>query len=500
MNAETETIQPPPRYPFLRGAFFLAVSKGSFLVFTFLLYAFLVRVLPRDQINAFGIAMTFVNLLLLALDLGFTDVGTRKFAKLASECELFLRAGLVTKSVIGFGLFWVFAAVTYCIYPDALTRQAVLLSFLIAFLRSASEFIEGILIGQGRAAAVCAFTLTQSSLIFISSAVIAVWFNKSATVLLGVQAAAIALTLLVRFCIVTGMKVRGAWVRGMWPMARASLIEGIPFGIAQGFQAIVFTAPSIIISLLPEVKDDLAVFQGAHRINVSIYTLCGTLGTSLYASISSAIANNDRESIHAQMTKTLHMLSVASFAWAVTVFIFGNDVAHFVYSNKLPFCGTYLGLMALGVPFGFIGYIPMAVLPAADQEKTKMNIIVASAILAWPILYFTTKYWGLYGTSWANTTIYAGQCVAMFVAQRLILGSIPNLLGIWRIALSACAMTGVYLILKGRIPDLLLVMIGLSVYGACLLLAREHEMLGIRLREKASVYFKRLAMMGGREP
>jgi O-antigen/teichoic acid export membrane protein len=154
-----------------------------------------------------------------------------------------------------------------------------------------------------------------------------VTFSKSATLLLAAQAAVIALTLLARFWILTGLKIRGTWFHGMAPMIRSSLLEGMPFGIAQVFQAMVFTAPSIIISLLAAVKMDLAVFQGAHRINVAIYTLCGTLGTSLYASISSSIAKGDRQLMDTQMTKTLHMLCVASFAWAVTVYIFGDDVA-----------------------------------------------------------------------------------------------------------------------------------------------------------------------------
>ena len=64
-SPSAETREP---YALGANAMFLLMARASQIAASFLLYVILVRIFDRDQINTFGLALTFNNLFALAAD------------------------------------------------------------------------------------------------------------------------------------------------------------------------------------------------------------------------------------------------------------------------------------------------------------------------------------------------------------------------------------------------------------------------------------------------
>ncbi|MCP4106508.1 MAG: oligosaccharide flippase family protein, partial [Desulfobacteraceae bacterium] len=316
-------------HSFGKNAIFLILSKVSYIGASFILYIVLVQVLDRNQINIFGLAISFNSLFIIIADFGITEVVIRSSASCPREklSSVFL-SGLILKTIYAIAWYLLLYIVIKLIYHDVIMQKAIFIACFSALIRSFSEYIEGIATGVGKSGLVAVFTLIQYSLLLFLAVMAGVVFRWGVISVLYSYVIVMFVSLIMRLIwLVRYTKLKFNTLEVLESFM-VYIKESPKFGIAL-ITATINGAHLylIIISLIDKTSNDLAVFQGGQKILALLHILGGMVGRSFYAAASNAIVLKNDYELKKLLQKATHYLAIISFGAIVLFTVMGQEIA-----------------------------------------------------------------------------------------------------------------------------------------------------------------------------
>lgn len=457
---------------FGKNTIFLILSKLFYIGASFIFYILLVQVFDRDEINTFGLAISFNSLFIIIVDFGITEVVIRSSSKCSRNnlMSIFI-TGMMCKIVYALLWYAILYIIVHYLYSDGLIRHAIYIACFSALIRSFSEYIEGIATGIDKSEIVAGFTFIQYAVLLFLSILVGIIFRWGIIAVLYSYVAVMIIFLFMRllwFFHCTDIVINTT----VFARSLKKIIQESPkFGIAM-ITATINGAHLylIIISIIDKTSNELAIFQGGQKVLGLLHILGGMIGRSFYAASSQAFALDNNEIIRDLLQKATHYLAVISFGTLVMFTIMGREIADIIYMGNLQGAGWILIVLSFSIPFALFQYIPCAILPAINKQGIVTVILFIMGIIGWPMTYWATNSCGINGTAFVYIFLSFVQVALLLIAQKLCTGYwIPfNELG--KIISAASIMGILLLLIKALLPSWLTCFIGFIIYVYLLIL------------------------------
>jgi len=478
-------------YKLLYNTTFLFLSKAIYVSSLFIIFAIVVRCYSRADANLYALALAFNNFFIFMADFGTVDIVIRR-SSIAEKDDLFaiFLSGLLVKLVYALGASLVIFFAIRIMYDDALTRYAILIFCFNAVIYSFSEYIDGIATGVGRTEIISFFNFIQYAALLGMYWRFSVIAPQPIISLMWWHTVVVAIFLLVRI----------RWVHQLceWRYKKEYLVKCLKgmlkdnpaFGVSSIVEYVAGTHLYIIaISLFQVARNDLAVFQGAFKIFGFSYLVGAIICRSLFAATSLSIIKQDEAELRLHVNRAFHMMGVVFIFIFSMLFNMGDKVMKLLYGGQLPGSETILSYLIIALPVGYFGFVADALLPAANLQRVKTLINVATLVVAVPIVYLFTKNYGIKGTAISWVVISFGKISCLLVAQYVYFKFVPNWKELWKIVLSAGIIGCGFWFLKNELSLIPLLLIGGVSYILLLLVFKEDEAIFPSLRNKLRLIF-----------
>jgi len=445
--------------------FFLTLAKLAQVATSAVLFMVMTRVMGREELNAFGLAVSLHNLFVIAVDFGVGEVvlraaasdRTRIWGLFTAACRaklLYVLIGVPLVTVIVLG-----------VYDDPVTRAAVLIGIAAAVFRSYGEFVDAIPIALGRSQLVTLFALVQHGSLFAACLIVGVVMHGGAIALMVCFLVVMAVTAILRvgWLIVRCRRERLSGDRGIptrrllgeSPLFGVTLLVGMLNGA---------TLYPIVVSTVGSVKEDLAVLLAAQKFVGLPMAVAAMLGRSLFAAFSQDITRKDWVAVYQHIDRAQRILTIVLLGSCVTCLVCADEIIAWTYGGRFPDAALLLRMFSVIWVLQIPGFISGPILSAIHRQEVKMWVAVAAGVIAWPATYAATGWLGLPGTVGANIAVTAVTVVGFVVAQGRLFGRLPQPLRLWRCVVAAAGLVIFLVMARSVLPVIALLSSGALLY------------------------------------
>ncbi len=265
---------------------YLVIARCANLASSFLLFAILVRILPRSEIDLLALGLSWLVVLSVAFDFGVNEFFVRVIASNQNSSAHNLKIGLLTKTVLMALVSILFLTVSSIIYSDSHKIILLVGTIMAGATRSICDFSESAMIAAGDLRAVCIFALAQAILTLLTGVVVAHWMIAEAAPILFTQAIVCGVLAIPRLARLGCTGFRKDEIRHGIQQTPHLLRQCFPFGTMSVTASVSVAMPVIAMSLTPSMMSGMAPMQAAQRIWSTILALGQGPYTRLYANLS----------------------------------------------------------------------------------------------------------------------------------------------------------------------------------------------------------------------
>jgi O-antigen/teichoic acid export membrane protein len=481
------------QYRLFKNTALLLLSRGFYIGIMFMIYVILVRGMQRHEINTYSLAIIFYNLFILVVDFGITDVIIRRSAaEDGKSIYALFSSGILAKSYYAVVGYIILFLIVTAIYSSLSTRQAILILCLGATIGSFSDFFDGLMVGIGRVEVVAVCTFCQYGILLAGSYYAAIIKNMGLFPILWIHVCVVCVFCLLRILWISRFRKFNREAPKQPQLIRSMRHESIAFGISSVIVYISGTHLYVfIISLMTNVRDELAVFQGGIRIVGLAFVLGTIVSKSLFAAASNALKLKNRADFLSHISRSEHLLALVFIGGVFLLATLHNEIVNLLYGQKLAGANKVLLLAAISMPISFYGFICDAVLGAAQKQSKRMKANLIWGIIAVPLTFFMTKWFGIGGTTVAWVIVSAGQTIVLVIVQYKYVGYRISTISLWKIVLSGIFMS-LFAYYGKNCMNVIYVIIGaVSIYIGMLIVFREDKEIIPNIGSKIDIYFKK---------
>jgi O-antigen/teichoic acid export membrane protein len=363
---------------------YLLFSRCSNILSSFLVFAILVRLVPRSELESIALATTWIGILAICFDFGFNELVIRRIAQIGKIDKNAVQTELFTKLSIVFITIVVLCPLMLLLYGRQQRIELIFASLLAAVVRSISDFTETSLISLGEYQSVFKFTIMQSLVALGGGLIVTQLITDDAAIFIASQAI-LSLTVVVPRLLYLNC-FNGDLVNSRINFYKlpAILRQCVPFGVMSVAGNLSVSAPVIYLSFYSHAGE-IAPMQAAVRIWTTLLSFGSGPFTRLYAIFSR------EKSVSNSLTD---IVKLALFGFNVSVFIvsliilfWGESLFSFIYTTKLIGSFSAFNSLAVSLPFVFMAMVPGAWLPANMGEKLKMVIVMVFCLLMYATIF-----------------------------------------------------------------------------------------------------------------
>ncbi len=266
-----------------------------------------------------------------------------------------------------------------------------------------------------------------------------------------------------------------------WGLARAGYrlrLRWAPREAARVVRPAVWLAGNAVVGLVIYNSDliFLRVFRSAREVGqyAAAYTLISfllnlgvTYGQSLLPTLTRLHPTPEERG------RLYHSALVQVFAGALPVAVGGTLLAGgllgLVFGSQYLAAGTALIILLWSIPVAFFRNVPQTALIVAGRQEWVFRVTLAAALFNLGLNFAMVPRWGMLGAAAATLATEAVRTAGMLLLAGRVGYPGPGPIRFWRVAVSSGVMAAVLLSLRPA-SVLLLVPVGMAVYGTTLLL------------------------------
>ncbi|HZY32045.1 MAG TPA: flippase [Candidatus Methylomirabilis sp.] len=365
-----------------------------------LLLILVARRLGAESLGRIAFAFSFTTIIVLLTDLGMNVLVVREVARDRGAAGCYLGNLLSLKLVsapVAFGL--IAAAISLSGYSSDVVT-VVLLFAGISIARGLLELYGAVFSGlevMGREAVLK--NLYQMGLFLSGGIALALGYGA-----LGLSVAlliASLLTVLVGSGMVrrTMPGVRLLWDGALW---LSMMRRGLPLAMTTIFIILYNDSDLILLSYLGKAEHEVGVYAAASKILKTLQLIPMLIVSGVYP-VFSDLARGSKDALNTAYRGTLKLLLMIAIPLSIVVAIFADLFIRLIYGQGFTQAIPPLRLLALSIPFVYLGYVLVNVLVSSDHlawaalaTGGACTINVAANLLLIPVL-------GISGSAMAAT-------------------------------------------------------------------------------------------------
>lgn len=427
---------------------------------------------PEDQ-GRYSAALAFATLFSVFIDLGLSSALTREIARTPERASQFLGQMFLCRIALGIGVYGGMIGIASLAGYSSELVSMISIAGIVAVIDTITSSCWFLLRGFRN--------LLYESLGSIA-AILGMMAGGIVFIVMGFPVIALVYAVLfgsvvnLCFCLTT-IFVRARIplaLRPDWQTLRYLALVSLPFAGAAIFSRI-YTF--VDVTLLTRLSGDAAVgwYTAGNKLILALSVIPGALSASLYPALSSYFVSS-KEKLASLTAKAIFFLLLIAAPLGAGIAVTAPEIVRFFYGSAyLP---TVPALQVLGatVVFGFLTFPFGALLAAVNRQKMNTMIFgIAAAVNVASNVLLIPRYAAL-GSAIASALTMTTVVLCSVWVTRTVLSEHTKPL-FWkslRILFCTVVMATVLLAMKAAGITLLgvLLLVGVSVYGACALLMR----------------------------
>ncbi|MBI2483606.1 flippase [Candidatus Uhrbacteria bacterium] len=448
----------------VKNSFYILLSAVFQKVLTLIYFIIVARYYgPQDQ-GLYSAALSFTTLMSVFIDLGISSALTRETARdpkaaapLVSQC-FFLR---IATGALVYGSM---LAVAYLLgYPKALVTLiyvagiiAVLDTFTVAGWFSVRGFQNLIYEARGGFAAVAVMVAVGALIMVVD---LPIFYLLFATLAGSVINLSYSLTVLTRRC---GYRLT---VIPDWAVMKKLLLISAPFAGAAIFSRLYTFIDMSLLPILASVQA-AGLYAAAVKVMLAMNIIPASLSSSLYPAFSALHKKNEGR-IGYLCARGIVYLALLALPVCMGLFFLSDRIVLLVYSESYVPTARVFDVLIPGIFFGFLMFPPGALLSGTNRQGVNTAIYGIAALLNIIINIVLIPLYQERGAAIAASVTYTWIFLASIIMVNAHLKPHWKYMGIMaaKAIFATAIMGGVLYLLRSDVPTLLLIAIGIIVYG-----------------------------------
>jgi len=447
-----------------KNTFYLLVAYAYQKVVALFYFIILARYLGVDNFGKYTFAISFTALFAVLIDVGLFTVLTREIARDRKKTKSYF-GNILTFNIISSALvfFIIYLAINLLDYP-LLTKQLVYLNVLVIFLDALALCLYHVFRGHLNLKFESLGIVVHKTVMLIVGLVLI--YLRAPVVFMILPLVAGSFFYLINAVIFFRKKMH-SWP---WPhfdikIMKSLLVLAWPFFVTAIFAKIFATSDTILLSFQAGDKF-VGWYSAAQKLVLAFLLLiAGSLSTALYPSFSYYFIHS-KEYLKKLFTQGIFYMILITIPLALGLIVLARPIILFVYGSDYLSAVPALIILSISLPFMFLDYVISGFLNACEKQKINTlihglgaGIFVALNLILVPRLFHV-------GSSLAVLISFLFLFVLEIYWSRKIIKI--NWRYLFRkfvlVCLVSLLMSAVLLATKDRLPLILTVIIGATVY------------------------------------
>lgn len=355
-----------------KNASYMTIASVGQKMIAFVYFAIIARMLGPAQQGIYTTAMTFTTIMVVFVDLGFTNVLVREVAKAKDKAQEYLSTLLAVKIGLGIITYLATVMIVNILGYDDLLKLLIYVSAITMLFDSCHVTLYGVMRGFG--------TLRYEALMIFGSQLITLLFGSLFLFLkLPLVSLVLAFTIPgainVIFAAVVLSKKFGIHFRPSFHKTAFFHLGkiAIPFAIAAVFARIYSYIDTI---LLERLMDATAAgwYAVPYKITFAFQFIPLALVAALYPKFSEYYAHNRQKLAYIFERGSKYLLLLA-FPIAVGIGVLAPDIIGVIFGDTYAASVLPLQILIVSLIFSFISFPIGAFLNACDKQSTQTGIV-----------------------------------------------------------------------------------------------------------------------------
>lgn len=398
-------------YTVAQNTSFLTIASVLQKVISFFYFIFVARIVGVENTGVYFFAISFTTIFTVVADFGMGPVLTREASRFPDRSPQYFNTVFWTKIMFGlaaYTLIVIFANVLH--YPET-TKLLIYLSGITMFFDNLTTSFNSIF-------------RAKKNLIYESIAVIG---SQFATLVIGTFALLsgwplvwliIAYTIPSFFNTVymawAVKKVYGIAIQFIWnrEVIKIFLALALPFALAGIIGRLYSYTDTILMSKLLSAKE-LGWWSVPYKISFAFQFIPVALSASIYPVFSSLFLT-DKTAIGPLFEKSWRYLFIIAFPVAFGLFAIADQVINHVFGAEYVPSIPALRILLISLIFGFLSFIPGALLNATNKQKTQTGLMGMALVVNIILNLLLLPKFGINGAAISALISNAVLCLAGF--------------------------------------------------------------------------------------
>jgi O-antigen/teichoic acid export membrane protein len=366
-----------PLFSILRNWSTLASSQVVSSLIAMALMIAVSRVLGDVEFGRLYLALTFVTIVGVAVDLGVSQVMTREVARERALTRSYLRRAVVVVGVVGTCLYVALIAAVQSLFTPEV-RTLVLILGLLVVVEGFALILAAVFQAHERMAVPALTRVAANALSLIVAVPLLITGHGVATVAIVLVLAAAARVAVQAFAV---RRLEGFHLTApMQPAWRGLLLAGLPFLAAQALGLFVARVNVLVLGMAA-AEAAVGWYAAAARVMESLNFIPVVLTMATFP-VLSRLWSRSRSEFETTVRKMLHLLLIVTVPVSVTLFALAPDIIGFLFTPEYAAAVPVLRIQAVSLALIFVDFLLVCVLMSVGRERLWLAIVGAACLLS----------------------------------------------------------------------------------------------------------------------
>ena len=450
-------------YTVAQNTSFLTIASILQKVISFFYFIFVARIIQVENTGVYFFAIAFTTIFIVVADFGMGPVLTREASRFPDRSESYFNTVFWTKVMFGAGAYLLVVLFANVLkYPET-TKLLIYISGITMFLDNLTGAFSSIfrakknLIYESLGIIISQFTTLLIGTFALLNHWPLVWLILAYTIPSFLNLIYISSFL---------KKVYSIGVHFVWQshVFKIFLATALPFALAGIIGRLFSYSDSLLMSKLLSAKE-LGWWSVPYKITFAFQFIPVALSASVYPVFSGLFLTN-KTAIGPLFEKSWRYLFVIIFPVAFGLIAIADPVVRQVFGQQFAPSIAPLRVLLVSLIFGFLSFIPGALLNATNKQKTQTWLMALALMISVILNLILLPRLGITGAAVAATASNAVLCLTgLYFSGRQVFINFKNIFRYINQTLwPALAMGASVYYLAGKIHYLPTILIGGIIY------------------------------------
>lgn len=450
---------------------FMTIASVGQKIISFFYFAVVARMVGVEDLGKYGVALSFTTIMVVFVDLGFTNVFVREAAKKKEELQSYFSTVLFAKLLTG-GVIYIATIILASVFGyEQEVRHLIYLSAVTMLFDSFQLTAFGAIRAMGNLkyesmAMISSqfFTLILGS-IFLFLRLPLIFLILAFTIPSACSAIYAATILKKKFAI----SIMPRYDRAMIGML---LRIAFPFALAAIFARLYSNTDMLLVKSLAG-NEAAGWYATPYKIAYAFQFIPLALVAGLYPLFSEYFVSN-RERLQQLFHESVKYLLLIAVPIAIGIFLLAEDITVFVFGPKFLPSVLPLKIIILGIIFSFLSFPFGALLNAGNKQTTQTAIVGIVMVVNILLNILLIPQYGAVGAAWVSLIggILLTLLGALFVPKLIRISFSFLVKTIFQIGLAVLGMAAVVWYTDKQFHFFISIAAGVLVYVALLFATR----------------------------